>query len=169
MESKGYRIYWPQKQSITVKHNVIFNESDITTHNNILITAGDVVDKGERDKVLQPPASNANAANVPSSAPAPQPKAPDVTPEPALEPEPQNLVPFPSGQEPAEELLLNHSKRKTLNQNWVKADTFKRNHLACTSEWPRAYPHLMQTLQIFKPTYLRIKRTGKQSYPLTSH
>ena len=25
---------------------------------------------------------------------------------------------------------LNHSKRKTLNQNWVKADTFKRNHLA---------------------------------------
>ena len=42
---------------------------------------------------------------VPNSAPAPQPKAPDVAPEPALEPEPQNLVPFPSEQEPAEEPL----------------------------------------------------------------
>ena len=35
---------------------------------------------------------------------------------------------------------LNHSKRKTFNQNWVEADTSKRNHLARTSEWPRAYP-----------------------------
>ena len=43
------------------------------------------MDEGEKDKVLQPPASNANAANVPNSAPAPQPKAPDVTLEPALE------------------------------------------------------------------------------------
>ena len=64
------------------------------------------MDEGERDKVLQPPASNANAANAPNSTPAPQPKAPDVTLEPALEPEPQNLVLFPSEQEPAEEPLL---------------------------------------------------------------
>ena len=63
------------------------------------------MDKGERDKILQPPASNTNAANVPNSAPAPQPKVPDITPEPALEPEPQNSVPFPSEQEPAEEPL----------------------------------------------------------------
>ena len=77
LESKGYWIYWPQKRSITVECNVVFN-------------------------VLQPPASNANA---PNSTPAPQPKAPDVTLEPALEPEPQNLVPFPSEQEPAKEPL----------------------------------------------------------------
>ena len=63
------------------------------------------MDEGERDKVLQPPASNTNAANAPNSAPAPQPKVPDVAPEPALEPEPQNSVPFLSEQEPAEELL----------------------------------------------------------------
>ena len=63
------------------------------------------MDKGERDKVLQPPASNANAANAPNSTPAPQPKAPDIAPEPTLEPEPQNSVPFPSKQEPAEEPL----------------------------------------------------------------
>ena len=61
------------------------------------------MDEGERDKVLQPPTSNANTTNAPNSAPAPQPKAPDVALE--LEPEPQNSVPFPSKQEPAEELL----------------------------------------------------------------
>ena len=105
LESKGYWIYWPQKQSITIKCNVVFNESDVTANDNIHITVGDAVDKGERDKVLQPPTSNTNAANVPNSAPAPQPKAPDITPEPALQPEPQNSVPFPSEQEPAKELL----------------------------------------------------------------
>ena len=105
LESKGHQIYWLQNGSITVKHNVVFNESDVTANDNIHITAGNVVDEGERDKVLQPPTSNANAANAPNSTPAPQPKAPDVTPEPAVEPEPQNLVPFLSKQEPAEELL----------------------------------------------------------------
>ena len=63
------------------------------------------MDKGERDKVFQPPTSNLNTANAPNSAPAPQPNAPDIALEPALEPEPQNSVPFPSEQEPAEELL----------------------------------------------------------------
>ena len=105
LESKGYRIYWPQKRSITVERNVVFNESDVTANDNIHITAGNAVDEGERDKILQPPSSNTNAANAPNSAPAPQPKVPDVTPEPALEPEPQNSVPFPSNQEPAEEPL----------------------------------------------------------------
>ena len=105
LESKGYWIYWPQKQSITVKCNVVFNESDVTANDNIHITAGDAVDEGERDKIIQPPASNANAANAPNSTPAPQPKVPDVALEPALEPEPQNSVPFPSDQEPAKEPL----------------------------------------------------------------
>ena len=105
MESKGYWIYWPQKQSITVERNVVFNESDVTANDNIHITAGNAVDEGERVKVLQPPASNPNATNVPNSAPAPQPNAPDIALEPTVEPEPQNLVLFPSEQEPAKELL----------------------------------------------------------------
>ena len=84
---------------------MVFNESDVTANDNIHITAGDVVDEGERDKVLQPPTSNANTTNVPNSAPAPQPKAPDITLEPTVEPEPQNSVPFLSEQEPAEEPL----------------------------------------------------------------
>ena len=69
LESKGYQIYWPQKRSITVERNVVFNESDVTANDNIHITPGNAVDKGERDKILQPPTSNANATNAPNSAP----------------------------------------------------------------------------------------------------
>ena len=105
MESKGYQICWPQRHSITIECNVVFNESNVLTNDDVHITAGDVVDEGERDKVLQPPTSNTNAVNVPNSAPAPQPKAPDITPDPTVKPEPQNLVLFPSEQEPLEEPL----------------------------------------------------------------
>jgi hypothetical protein len=28
-ESKGYRIYWPEKRSINVKRNVVFNQDNI--------------------------------------------------------------------------------------------------------------------------------------------
>ena len=122
LESKGYWIYWPQKWSISVECNVVFNESNVTANDNIHITAGDVVDEGERDKVLQPPASNANAANAPNGAPAPQPKVPDIAPEPTLEPEPQNSVPFPSEQEPAEEPLTEplqeEDPQPELGQGW---------------------------------------------------
>ena len=34
-ESKGYWIYWPEKQSITVKRNIIFNQDDLNSHDNI--------------------------------------------------------------------------------------------------------------------------------------
>ena len=105
LESKGYWIYWLQKHSITVKHNVIFNKNNVVANNNIHITAGNVMDKWERGKVLQLPTSNANTANVPNSVPAPQPKAPDIASEPAVDPEPQNSVLFPFEQEPVEELL----------------------------------------------------------------
>ena len=105
LESKDYQIYWPQKWSITAKCNVVFKESNVTANDNVHITVGDVVDEEERDEVLQPPTSNANATNAPNSAPAPQPKAQNITPEPTVEPEPQNSVPFLSKQDPAKELL----------------------------------------------------------------
>ena len=28
-ESKGYRIYWPDKHSITIKRNMVFNQDDV--------------------------------------------------------------------------------------------------------------------------------------------
>ena len=40
MESKGYRIYWPGKRSVTVERNVIFNENDIWNEDGVVPVPG---------------------------------------------------------------------------------------------------------------------------------
>ena len=60
-ESKGFRIYWPRKRSITIKRNVVFNENDTHTSENFAIIPGDALAEGEKDKkdkVIQCPPSN---------------------------------------------------------------------------------------------------------------
>ena len=52
-ESKGFHIYWPNKQSVTVKCDVIFNQEDVLTKSNHIIVPGDVLSEGERDKLIQ--------------------------------------------------------------------------------------------------------------------
>ena len=52
-ESKGYRIYWPHKRSITVERNVVFNENDVLTTDDVVVIPGDILAEGERDKVIQ--------------------------------------------------------------------------------------------------------------------
>ena len=64
-ESKGYRIYWPRKQSITVERNVVFNENDTRTSKNFTINSGDMSDKGERDKIIQQPTNNVENVEEP--------------------------------------------------------------------------------------------------------
>ena len=54
-ESKGYQIYWPNKWSVTVEQNVVFNEDDVLTPDDITIIPGDTLAEGERDKIIQPP------------------------------------------------------------------------------------------------------------------
>ena len=54
-ESKGYRIYWPTKRSVTVERNVLFNESDIQSNDSTVTLSGGVQSEGERNKVIQYP------------------------------------------------------------------------------------------------------------------
>ena len=54
-ESKGYRIYWPDKWSIMVEQNIIFNESDVLSTNTTALIPGDALDEGEKEKVIQSP------------------------------------------------------------------------------------------------------------------
>ena len=89
LESKGYQIYWPQKRSVTVECNVVFNEDNVCTNDNVHILAGNAVDEGERDKIIQPPA---RSINTPISTPAAQPLPSVPMPDPNL----QNSIPFPS-------------------------------------------------------------------------
>ena len=58
-ESKGYRIYWPEKRSITVERNMVFNHDDVPSSDDMAIIPGVAQSKGENDKVIQLPANNA--------------------------------------------------------------------------------------------------------------
>ena len=51
-ESKGYHIYWLEKSTISIEHNVPFNEQD-THFMETTIIPGDALAEGEKDKVIQ--------------------------------------------------------------------------------------------------------------------
>jgi hypothetical protein len=57
-ESKGYRIYWPKKKLITVKRNVVFNQVNISSSDNLTIIHGEAQSEGEKDKIIQAPQNN---------------------------------------------------------------------------------------------------------------
>ena len=52
-ESNGYRIYWPEKFSVTVERNVVFNKNDVQTPESYAVIQGDVLAEGQRDKIIQ--------------------------------------------------------------------------------------------------------------------
>ena len=99
-ESKGFHIYWPNKQSVTVEHDVIFNQEDIHTKNDHVVIPSDVLSEGEKDKVIQHP-EKITKTNV---------EQPDQ--QIKQKSEPQNLkipesshnsIPFPSSEEPQQQ------------------------------------------------------------------
>ena len=52
-ESKGYRIYWPKKRSVTVERNVVFNPEDVDSSDEIAVIPGEAQSEGEINKVIQ--------------------------------------------------------------------------------------------------------------------
>ena len=93
-ESKGFRIYWPGKRSVTVERNVIFNESNIwNTGATVSIPSG-ALSKGEREieKVIQYPENHVENLKKPQNVQENPKEAPDDNPEPKT----SNTIPFPS-------------------------------------------------------------------------
>ena len=45
-KSKGYQIYWPEKHSVSIEHNVAFNPEDS------LEESVEIMNKEENDKIL---------------------------------------------------------------------------------------------------------------------
>jgi Reverse transcriptase (RNA-dependent DNA polymerase) len=97
-ESKGYWIYWPNKRSVTVEWNVVFNEDDVLTTDDVTIIPSNTLAEGERDKIIQPPSSN-NAKHDNVSEP-----EPEANSQP--EAEPPNSIPFPSEPETISQMQL---------------------------------------------------------------
>ena len=54
-ESKGYRIYWPGKRSITVERSMVFNEKDVQAADGTVTFSSGVQSEGEKEKVIQYP------------------------------------------------------------------------------------------------------------------
>ena len=54
-KSKGYRIYWPRKRSVTVKHDVVFNENNIQSADDSVNIPNGVLseEEMESEKVIQ--------------------------------------------------------------------------------------------------------------------
>ena len=50
IKSKGYRIYWPTKRTISVERNVVINDDDVISTDNITFDSGDILVEGERDQ-----------------------------------------------------------------------------------------------------------------------
>ena len=61
-KSKGYRIYWPKKKSITVERNIVFNENDVLTKDLETYSIG-IQSEGEKEKVIQYPKNHVETAN----------------------------------------------------------------------------------------------------------
>ena len=93
-ESKGYRIYWPKKKSISVEWDVVFNVNNVTVEDETVPIPIDALAEGEKDKVIQSPK------------PTPSSDKPDNQTElknkPEVKEEPEK-VPFPSENPPSED------------------------------------------------------------------
>ena len=100
-ESKGYRIYWPSKRSVSVERNVVFNDGDVTVDATAVIP-GDL-SEGEKDKIIQVPENNTNQIDE-NAVDEPQPRN---TSGAQANSEDQNTVPFPSAPEISDALPSN--------------------------------------------------------------
>src|SRR5882762_2345298 len=91
-ESKGFRIFWPGKRSVTVERNVVFNEKDVQSADDALVPG--VLSEGEKEieKVIQFPEGVENPEKSQNDQENPEKDLSDDNPKPKL----KNTIPFPS-------------------------------------------------------------------------
>ena len=99
-ESKGCRIYWSSKHTVSIERNIVFNENDILTVDKTAVISGDTMDEGEKDKVIQSAEKSVEQKDKDISAQEPE-KGEIQT---QHDVQTSNSVPFPSTSEPPDEL-----------------------------------------------------------------
>jgi hypothetical protein len=99
-ESKGYRIYWPEKRSISVERNIVFNQEDTNSSEDIAIIHGETSSEGEKDKIIQAPQNKVKDIKSPEN------KEPEDQTHQGKDPQPHkslkstNSIMFPSTDKP---------------------------------------------------------------------
>jgi hypothetical protein len=51
-ESNGYRIYWPEKSSISIEKNIVFNQEDTNSSEDVAIIHGKTQSEEEKNKII---------------------------------------------------------------------------------------------------------------------
>jgi hypothetical protein len=95
-KSKGYRIYWPEKRSITVERNIVFNQADINLSDDLAIIYGKAQSEGEKEKTIQSPQNNAEDVDKPENEDSESQELQKKTTEPHQSPKTTNTIQFPS-------------------------------------------------------------------------
>jgi hypothetical protein len=122
LESKGYRIYWPNKQSVTVDRNVVFNDSDMTMDTATIIPSD--LSKGEKEKVVKVPKMNINHTEEDAT-------ANNLTPEnndsnSAPDAKKHNTIPFPVPPEASDAIPCNPIEEPDIEPNLAVANKNRR-------------------------------------------
>ena len=102
-ESKGYRIYWPEKRSITVERDVVFNQDDTQVQNNTAIIHGETLSEGEKEKIIQLPQNKAENPEKREENISEDQEIHEKEPESHLNPSSSSSIPFPTSEEEPEE------------------------------------------------------------------
>ena len=94
IELKGYWIYWPSKRSITVERNIIINENNVHTTENLTIIQDNALSEGERIKDIQSiPKDSGNVEDTDIQSENKSQSKPDAE-ETNDEPQSSNTIPF---------------------------------------------------------------------------
>ena len=96
-------IYWPDKRTISVEQNVVFNNDNICISDNTAIIHSEAQSEGEKEKVIQASPNNANDINKPENEESEDQQTQEKTLEPHLSSKAINIILFPSTIKPQNE------------------------------------------------------------------
>jgi hypothetical protein len=99
-ESKGYRIYWPEKRSVTVEQNIVFNQDDPCTSDDTAIIYGKAQSEKKKVKVIQAPKNNDKDLKKPKDEEPEDQQTSEEKSQPHQSPQDSNSVLFSSTDEP---------------------------------------------------------------------
>ena len=98
-ESKGYRIYWPAKRSVTVEQNVVFNSDNIPNIPESAVIQDNAQSEGESQKIIQAPLNNINSTKNPDDEQHVNDQPPESSSTTHPKPQSSNSIAFSSMQE----------------------------------------------------------------------
>ena len=95
-------VNWPEKRTISVERNVVFNQDDANSHDDTAIIYGEVLSEGEKEKVIQHPQNNAQNVVQPENKEPDNQKLQDDDPESHQGSKFPNKIPLPQSEDEAE-------------------------------------------------------------------